>query len=578
MNDQTLSHKRLRLLGAFLLVMLAIFVARLFYLQIIRHDHYVERAQAEQVKSLTIPAERGEIYAMDGSAPVKLVLNQAVFTAFVDPMIVNEPDEIVREVREVAGGTTVKNIDELVRDKPSRYQIVARELTRKQAEMLRGKKLSGLGFQQTTQRVYPEGKLAAQVLGFVSADGKGQYGVEGGFDDRLQGTDGMLRSVTDVSNVPLTIGKENTRIPAKNGDDVVLTINPSVQSYTETALKKGMDKIGATNGSVLVMEPRTGKVLAMANYPTFDPANYGKVKNAAHFNNATISEPYEPASVIKTFIMATGVDKGVITPQSTYVNTDSIKVYDRTIRNAQLGVTGTRTMQEVLNNSLNTGTVTVAQRLGDGANVNRAARDTMYEYYYNRFGLGHLTGVELANEAPGLVVSPKEAEGNAVRYSNMTFGQGLNVTMVQVAAGFSSVINGGQYYQPTVIAGMLEDGEVKAKATKPVRRTVSAATSSTMRDMLVTARGSVSYMRDGDRKGFMIGGKTGTAETLKNGRYVMNQSVGTYLGFGGAKRPEYVIMVQVSAPGRNFEGGLHASPIFTDISNWMITHKNLQPR
>lgn len=578
MNDQTLSHKRLRLLGAFLLVMLVIFVARLFYLQIIRHDHYVERAQAEQVKSLTIPAERGEIYAMDGNTPVKLVLNQAVFTAFVDPMIVDEPDKIVRTVREVAGGTAVKNIDELVRDKPSRYQIVARELTRKQAEMLREKKLSGLGFQQTTQRVYPEGKLAAQVLGFVSADGKGQYGVEGGFDDRLQGTDGMLRSVTDVSNVPLTIGKENTRISAKNGDDVVLTINPSVQSYTETALKKGMDKIGATNGSVLVMEPRTGKVLAMANYPAFDPANYGKVKNAAHFNNATISEPYEPASVIKTFIMATGVDKGVITPQSTYVNTDSIKVYDRTIRNAQLGVTGTRTMQEVLNNSLNTGTVTVAQRLGDGANVNRTARDTMYEYYYNRFGLGHLTGVELANEAPGLVVSPKEAEGNAVRYSNMTFGQGLNVTMVQVAAGFSSVINGGQYYQPTVIAGMLEDGEVKAKATKPVRRTVSAATSSTMRDMLVAARGSVSYMRDGDRKGFMIGGKTGTAETLKNGRYVMNQSVGTYLGFGGAKRPEYVIMVQVSAPGRNFEGGLHASPIFTDISNWMITHKNLQPR
>jgi len=578
MNDQTLSHKRLRLLGAFLLVMLVIFVARLFYLQIIRHDHYVERAQAEQVKSLTIPAERGEIYAMDGNTPVKLVLNQAVFTAFVDPMIVDEPDKIVRTVREVAGGTAVKNIDELVRDKPSRYQIVARELTRKQAEMLREKKLSGLGFQQTTQRVYPEGKLAAQVLGFVSADGKGQYGVEGGFDDRLQGTDGMLRSVTDVSNVPLTIGKENTRISAKNGDDVVLTINPSVQSYTETALKKGMDKIGATNGSVLVMEPRTGKVLAMANYPAFDPANYGKVKNAAHFNNATISEPYEPASVIKTFIMATGVDKGVITPQSTYVNTDSIKVYDRTIRNAQLGVTGTRTMQEVLNNSLNTGTVTVAQRLGDGANVNRTARDTMYEYYYNRFGLGHLTGVELANEAPGLVVSPKEAEGNAVRYSNMTFGQGLDVTMVQVAAGFSSVINGGQYYQPTVIAGTLEDGEMKAKAAKPVRRTVSAATSSTMRDMLVAARGSVSYMRDGDRKGFMIGGKTGTAETLKNGRYVMNQTVGTYLGFGGAKRPEYVIMVQVSAPGRSFEGGPHASPIFTDISNWMITHKNLQPR
>lgn len=328
------------------------------------------------------------------------------------------------------------------------------------------------------------------------------------------------------------------------------------------------------------MNPNNGQVLAMANYPTYDPAQFSKVEDAALFNNAVISAPYEPASVIKTFTLATGIDKGVITPQSTYVNTDSIKVYDVTIRNTFLGLTGVTTMQDVLNNSLNTGTVTVAQRLGDGANINRQSRDTLYDYFYNRFGLGHGTGIELANESAGLVISPEQQEGNAVRYSNMTFGQGLDVTMIQVAAGFSSVVNGGHYYQPTVVAGTLEDDNLSIKAQAPAlkRQTVSSSTSATMRTMLHDARQSVSYMRDADKKGYTIGGKTGTAETLKNGSYVKTETVGTYLGYGGKDAPEYVIMVQVAAPNRNLEGGLHASPIFTDISNWMIEYRSIPPK
>jgi cell division protein FtsI/penicillin-binding protein 2 len=253
-------------------------------------------------------------------------------------------------------------------------------------------------------------------------------------------------------------------------------------------------------------------------------------------------------------------------------------VDDTVVRNAFLGLTGTITMQDVLNNSLNTGTVTVAQRLGDGRSITRPARDTMYDYFHNRFGLGRVTGVELANESMGLVVSPEQTEGNAVRYSNMTFGQGLDVTMLQVAAGFSSVVNGGMYYTPTVIEGELTGGVMKSTQPQVQRRTVSESTSQDMRSMLVAARRSVSYMRDADKPGYNIGGKTGTAETLRNGRYVKSETVGTYLGFGGATEPEYVIMVQVSAPNRNLEGGLHASPIFTDISNWMIDYLRIPPK
>ena len=571
---------RSQVLMGLLFAIVIIYVGRLFYLQVIRHDYYVAQADVEQLKSRTIHAKRGIIYALDGTKPVPLAMNQTVYTVYADPQIIKNDAAVAKVINDIAGGNVRDNFEQLLAKKDTRYQIIATKLTHVQTEKLKEKNLLGIGFHEETQRVYPEGSLAGQVLGFVNAEGNGNYGVEAALNDRLGGVDGQLRTVTDVRDVPLTIGDQNIHIPAKDGENVVLSIDRNVQSYAEDALKRGIDRVGATQGSVIVMNPNNGQVLAMANYPTYDPAQFSKVEDAALFNNAVISAPYEPASVIKTFTLATGIDKGVITPQSTYVNTDSIKVYDVTIRNSFLGLTGVTTMQDVLNNSLNTGTVTVAQRLGDGANINRQSRDTLYDYFYNRFGLGHGTGIELANESAGLVISPEQQEGNAVRYSNMTFGQGLDVTMIQVAAGFSSVVNGGHYYQPTVVAGTLEDDNLSIKAQAPAlkRQTVSSSTSATMRTMLHDARQSVSYMRDADKKGYTIGGKTGTAETLKNGSYVKTETVGTYLGYGGKDAPEYVIMVQVAAPNRNLEGGLHASPIFTDISNWMIEYRSIPPK
>lgn len=561
-----------------LLAIILVFIGRLFYLQVIRHDHYVTLASNEQLKSLTIPAKRGMIYAMDGDSPVPMVMNRAVYTVFADPQIVTDEAEVIEAVQEIAGGNVRPGLSEMLADKDSRYKIIATKLTWTQADKLKAKRLAGIGFQEESQRDYPEGGLAGQILGFVNSEGVGSYGVESALNERLKGEAGRLQTVTDVRDVPLTIGDKNINIPAKDGDDIVLSIDRNIQSHTEEALKKGLEKAGATNGSVIVMDPSNGRVMAMANYPSYKPAEYGKVTDAAWFNNAVISSPYEPASVIKTFTLAVGIDKGVITPSSTYYNTDSIRVEDVTIRNAFQGLTGKLTMQDVLNNSLNTGTVTVAQRLGDGSHITRKARDIMYDYFYNRFGLGQSTGIELANESAGMVISPKELEGNAVRYSNMTFGQGLNVTMVQVTAAFSSVINGGEYYQPSIIAGQIIDGSLEPEDSTALRQTISSSTSSQMRKMLKEARGSVSYMRDADKKGYTIGGKTGTAETLRNGRYIKSETVGTYLGYGGADTPEYVIMVQVSAPNRNLEGGIHASPIFTDISNWLIDYLRIPPK
>jgi cell division protein FtsI/penicillin-binding protein 2 len=578
MNLELQKGSRSKILAAILFSIVAVFIIRLFYLQIIQHDYYVGIANQEQIKRLTIPAKRGLIYALDGQNPVPLVMNQTVYTVFADPKTTTDDGKIIDTIQRIAGGNACSNLKKLLSQKESRYQVLATRITRTQADKIKKEKLTGVGFQEETQRVYPEASLAAQTLGFVDFSGVGRYGIEGKLNDELIGKDGLLQSVTDVSSVPLTIGTDNINRPAVNGKNVVLTIDRNVQSHAEQALADGLKRTGATNGSVIVMDPQTGKVMAMANLPSYDPAKFNEVSDLSVFNNAVVSAPYEPGSDIKTLTMATGIDKGVVTPSSTYINTDHIKVADITVSNATLGKTGEITFQYALNWSLNTGFVTVAERLGDGKNITLQARNTMYDYFYNKFHLGQLTGIEVANEAMGTVVSPEDAQGNAVRYSNMAFGQGLDATMVQVASAFSSIVNGGKYYKPTAIAGVVDaSGKYIANKVATPSVNIQKSTADQVREMTHIARST--FYAKYDKPGYYVGGKTGTSQVIKNGVYSDDETVATYLGYGGsADLSRYVIMVQVSGGDRVLKGNLDAMPIFTDLSNWMLNYLEIQPK
>jgi cell division protein FtsI (penicillin-binding protein 3) len=583
MKPDLLQGSRSRILAGIVLAIATIFVFRLFYLQVIQHDHYISLAQVEQVKKERLPATRGEIYALNSDEPVKLVLNETVYTVFVDPAVIIEngdADKIASTMNAIAGGNVVDDFQKLLVKEESRYQIIAKRVTRTQAEKIKDKEHSGIGFQAVSQRVYPEGKLAAQVLGFVNADGIGNYGLEGFMNDELAGKDGRLETVTDVSDVPLTVGGRNIREPAEDGKNVVLSIDRNVQSKVEQALASGVKRSRATDASVVVMDPKTGRVMAMANYPTYDPAEYYKVKNGALFNNGAISSPYEPGSDVKTYTMATAIDKGVAKASDTYNNTDYIKIEDRTITNASKGRTGVISFQTALTWSLNTGFVTLAQRLGDGKSITKTARDTMYNYFHTRLGLGQMTGIELANEQKGIIISPDEQEGNAVRYSNMSFGQGLDATLIQVTSGFSALVNGGNFYKPTVINGYIDDdGTYKQNpAPQPIRLgVVKPETSKQIKQMTHVARSSFEGI---DKKGYYVGGKTGTSQVVKNGVYAKDETIATYLGYGGSDidTPEYVIMVSIHGDHRILGGSADAMPIFTDISNWMLDYLKIQPK
>jgi cell division protein FtsI/penicillin-binding protein 2 len=578
MNLNFKKGSRSKILAVIVFAVMVIFVLRLFYLQVIQYGYYSNLANQEQVKRLTIPAKRGLIYALDGKTAVPLVMNQTVYTVFADPKVTDDDNKIVEVIKRIAGGNAVANLDKLLAKKETRYQVLATKVTRKQAEMIKAENLGGVGFQETIQRVYPEGTLAAQTLGFVDYEGIGRYGVEGYLNKDLTGTDGLLQSVTDVSSVPLTIGNANINQPAVDGKNIVLSIDRNVQSKVEEILKNSLANNGADKGSVVVMDPQTGKIMAMANLPSYDPTKISEIENLSVLNNDVVSYPHEPGSVIKTITMAIGVDKGVVSADSTYNNTDYIQVDDRVISNASLGQTGIITLQHAMNWSLNTGFVTVAMRLGDGSNITRSARDTMYDYYYNKFGLGRLTGVEVDGEVAGTIWSPDTEEGNAVRYSNMSFGQGMNLTMVQVAAAFSSLINGGKYYKPTVIAGSVDKNGKYTEDEKTVASyPISTSTASQLREMIYNARSQMAIV--GDKVGYYIGGKTGTAQVLENGSYSTDgATIGTYIGFGGSEElSRYVIMVKLSGDGKSFSGQ-DSRAIFTDISNWMLSYLEIQPK
>lgn len=571
---------RMKFLKLLVVMMVLVILGKLFYIQIIQHDEWVAKAAAQQTLQNVLKAERGEIYMMDGETPVPVVMNATVYTVIVDPMLA-EREVLEEKLAPLISDTKVAEWNDVFKDTTRRYYIVAKNVRRGTAEKVAELDLTGVWLQANNQRVYPEGTLASTMLGFVNADGIGQYGVEGALNKILAGKDGLLKTVKDVNNVALSITNDYVKTPAEDGEDVVLTIDRNMQAQIEKILAAKSQEYGFKNMSALVMNPRNGEILAMANHPGYDPGDYGNVESAADYINHVVEDAYEPASMCKTFAFATGLEYGVMTPEKTFYNTGEITVDNWPIRNAsqQSFLLGNQTMQVALTYSLNTGSTQVLRWLGGSdTEITAEARNRLYDYYYNHFGLGQATGIELY-ESLGMIQPPDIVDGANSTYANMTFGQNMQATMIQVAAAFASVINGGNYYTPTVVAGKLVDGKlVRNEQKEAVRQTVSAETSATMRQMLITTRKA---LKDNgtDQAGYDTGGKTGTAQVIKDGAYSFDETVGSYVGFGGpaGQMPEYLIMVRIWEDGKKADGAAHARPLFNEIKNYVQDYLHIKP-
>ena len=605
-NPTSSPSRRIRILKNIVLVALAIISVRLFFIQIIEHDEWVAKADEAHTILETITAKRGEIYMMDHEEPVAVALNQTSYQIIIDPAVTDK-DEIKQALGTYAKDYIAVDLDEIYSQEGLRYSIVAKNVPRDVIEKLNEQEIPNVWFKKSNQRVYPEGKLGSTILGFVNAEGIGQYGIEGAMNDVLAGKDGLLKSTADANKVALSIGKDNVKIPAKDGKNLVLSVDRSFEQGIEEIMAKHIDKTAATHASALVMDPNNGEVIAMTNLPNYDPADYGNVADASAYLNQVTEVPYEPASVCKSFAFSAALNEGVMKPETTYYNNGFEVVDGWEIKNAEqrANLLGPIDMRTALYWSLNTGSIYALKLLGGNPNqITQQGREKLYDYYYNKFRLGQATGIELI-EAEGFIPDPNEGWGRDSVYANMTFGQNLGITMIQTATAYSAVVNGGTYHTPTIIKGVLEDGEIisldealkdettkvtpeeineKGKATESTEKRVdeqilTPETSAMMRDMFVNNR---SYKARGgtDRPGYAIGGKSGTAQVIKNGAYddTMCETVGTYIGFvaSNGELPKYVIMVKMLGEGQYLDGGI-ASELFDDIENYLIDYYKIKP-
>ena len=585
------SQHRIKILHNVVLILLGIILFRLFFIQIIEHGAWVAKADEQHTILETITARRGEIYMMDKGEPVAVVLNQTTYQIVIDPTVTKKED-VQYVLDNFAKGYAIVNLDEVYATEGLRYSIVAKNVPRETAEQIAEAGIPAIWLKKTNQRVYPEGVLASGLLGFVNNDGVGQYGVEGSLNQQLSGEDGLIKATADVNKVALSIGDDNIKIPAQDGENIVLSVDRSLEQGIEDLATSAISSTAATNASVLVMDPNSGEVLAMANLPNYDASHYDNITDAAAFVNYVTDVPYEPASICKSFAFSAALNEGVMTADTTYYNQGYETVDDWKIENAEQRsmLQGAISMRTALYWSLNTGSIYALKLLGgDPSSINQQGREKLFDYYHNKFRLGQATGIELI-EAEGFIPDPNEGWGRDSTYANLTFGQNLGITMIQTATAFSAVVNGGTWRTPTIVAGTLKDGEVvpmsdsstgDADWGSPIEdKILTDETSAAMRDMLIYNR-SYKVTSGIDRPGYDIGGKSGTAQVIVNGAYddTMSQLIGSYIGFVGpsGELPKYVIMVKMWGEGQGIGSG-DAMDLFDKLSNFLIDYQKIKPK
>ncbi len=584
MNNEpcTNSKRRVNVWYGLILIVMAVFVVRLFYLQIIQYNYYKNVALLGQLKEYEVEADRGVIVAHDGANLLPIVLNETRYTLFADPKFVKEPETTAQKIQAIIGGDIADYTKKIKSD--TRYAVLAKKLDKDKKEAIDKLGLKGIGTRAAAYRSYPQGDLAAQVLGFVNDDGEGKYGLEQAMGIELKGKPGQIKAITDAQGVPLVANKDNIVRQPEAGDRLVTTLNIPMQKQLEDILKRGLDAAKSPSGSALIMDPNTGAIKAIANYPSFNPSEFYKVDDASLFGNPAVSAPLEVGSVMKVLTTATALDLGVINKNTSYDDPGRFVVDGFTVKNVEEdGGPGRHNLGDILQLSLNTGATWLLMQMG-GGQINQKARTSWHDYMTDHYEFGKTTGIEQGYESAGTIPSPSEGFGLNLQYANTAFGQGMSATPLQLAGALSSVINGGTYYRPRLVDQLEHfDGTVTKKMPEVVRTgVVKPEVSGEIRDLMqyVVDKNHVLYGLPNLRAGYTIGGKTGTAQIAKpGGGYYDDKFNGLFTGFVGGDKPEYVIVVRVNEPKVfGYAGAKAAAPIFSNVANMLIDNFGVTPK
>ncbi|TDB38973.1 MAG: penicillin-binding protein 2 [Actinobacteria bacterium] len=546
-------------------LLLAVFVvflvgvgARLVYLQLVAGPAYAAMAHDQRSREMDVPARRGSIYDREGEP---LAVSMEARDVYAVPDAVVDKQAAATAVAGVLGGTAEEYLGKLNKDAPFVY--LARKVDVERADALKQLDLVGIGFQEDARRVYPSNELACQILGFVGIDDVGLAGVEQYYDSVLAGTPGKVIAEKGTRGIPIP-GGVSVQEDAVDGENIVLTIDKDIQYQAHVELQAAVEKWGAKGGSVVVMDPDTGAILAMASTPTFDPNKFATA-DAKAFRNRPIVDTYEPGSTIKSLTAAAVIEEKMFTPTSAFVLPPTLKVGGRTIHESHPRGQVTWSLTDIVTNSSNVGAVKLGIALGE---------DRLYDYF-SRFGLTEKTGVDFPGEAMGWL--PPPAQWSASSIGNIPFGQGVSVTPMQLARALASIANGGELVTPHFLQA-LPDSPDKTLVW-PKKQAISAETAAEMRGVLsaVVTEGTGSGARV---TGYSVAGKTGTAQKARTdgqAGYAQGKYIASFSGFVPAEDPAVLIVVMIDEPSNSIFGGTVAAPTFSRLSAYCMEHLKIPP-
>jgi len=560
------SNRVFVMIVAILFLIGAIFF-RLYWLQIKQHHHFSEIASAQYSNKKELLPRRGNIMFKEGDSLIPAAVNKDMPTIFIVPREIVEKEKTINKLVEV-----LKLNKEVVKKKVFKdgdpYEVIKKKATEEEVEKLKQEKLPGVHFKKERWRYYPGGELASQTLGFLGYNKEGvvgRYGVEQEFDDILSGKRGFVEEDNDAKGRWISIGKRIIN-PSMDGSELVLSLNPTIQFKVETALKNAVKKHKADGGKIIVIDPKTGKILAMASNPTFNSNKYSEA-DVSNFRNPIVSDAYEPGSVFKIITMSAGLDSGRVSPDTTYVDTGVVNVAGFHIKNSDEKAHGEQTMTEVIEKSLNTGVIFVEKLLGN----------RLFTKYVKKFGFGEKTGIDLPGETAG---STRNLKSNRdVNFFTAAYGQGISVTPLQLAMAYGAIANQGVLMKPLIVDTIKSANGQKKKITPKEIRQVISKDSARKASLMLESNILNGHGKLAGVPGYRVGGKTGTAQIpdRKHGGYIEGATIGTFAGFAPIDNPAFVMVVVIDHP-RDIEWAAGtAAPVFGELTKFLLNYFAIEP-
>jgi cell division protein FtsI/penicillin-binding protein 2 len=550
--SRRLAHDRIRLLLGLFVLVFGLAVLRAVWLQGVRAQALGSLAARQQHEVVTLPAHRGTIFDRTG---VQLALGEQATTVYADPRMVRNPRRVAVAAAN-ALGLHASALYPLLSDRSRGFVYVDRQADPARAAALEKQDLAGLGFFPEERRSYPQRSVASQVLGYAGVDNQGLAGLELGLDHQLAGRPGQETVVKDALGRPIDV--TNT-VPEREGHDVYLTLDHTIQANAEAVLTDTVRKWHAKNGTAIVLDPRTGGILAMAVTPGYDANNYPRVWRPLQ-RNRTVTDTYEPGSTFKLVTVAGALSDGLVSPLTAFTLPYSIQVADRVIHDAEPRGTESLTVGQILSHSSNVGAITLAEMLGK----------TRLTQWISRFGFGRPTGIDFPGESPGIVLPADRWSGSTI--GNVPIGQGIAVTPVQMAAAYAAVANRGMWLQPHLVSRVAGSTRPRLERRRIVSRAVSAELMSMLRNVVSEGTGTLAAV-----PGYEVAGKTGTAAKPDAQGYSDTRYVASFVGIVPASAPRLVVLVTIDEPQGAIFGGVVAAPAFQQIASFDLQYLEIQP-